>query len=463
MRKLFLFFLLSIIVSSITTAQLTVQLKLHNNKFKQAFFCAVYGQKLNVITTRKFAGDSLQFKFSSNIPKGIYRIFMDDSSMVEIVADKDSEIVIETTFPVLSKNIKVLKGAENKTYYNYINFKNAQLNNLNKVITLINPESQKKQSTQVSERVNFLKGCVTYKIQNYADSIINIDTSLFVSKLIKAMLIPNLNFYQLSNSYEKKYDNDIEFLLVHFFDNIDFSDSAMLRTEFIYKTINYYIEKIALPRNVLGFNYANELILKKAKTNKTVYNYVLTLLINLYENTQLEDVYLKLYEDYLLKDTTIVSPDKLIAITKKTGIIKSLKPETIAPNITGIDSTGKEIKLSSIKSNFVLLILWTSETKHIDETIKQLSEIYKKYKDFGIQIYAVSLDTNINKWKASLFKYKSEWLNVICKQGTDDTVTGTYNTWSLPSLYMLDSKRTIVAKPINVDYVKKECEKAFKK
>jgi len=28
---------------------------------------------------------------------------------------------------------------------------------------------------------------------------------------------------------------------------------------------------------------------------------------------------------------------------------------------------------------------------------------------------------------------------------------------------MLDSKQKIAAKPINVDYVKKECEKVFKK
>jgi len=461
MQKLFLFIFLSIVVSLNSIAQVSVKLTLQNNKFKQAFFCSVFGQKLNVITINKFVGDAIQFNSKNNLPKGLYMIFLDDSSKIEIIIDHDSEIILKTKYPQLIDSMDVLKGNENKTYYTFIQYKNSQIKNLNKIIESVKEKLKNKQNAQSLERINFLKGCIAYKIKNYTDSIINIDTNLFISKVVKASLIPNLNLYLLSHPSEKRYDNDIEFLLTHFFDNINFADSLLLKTEFIFNSINYYIEKIALPRNVLGFNYANEFILKKAKANENVYNYVLSLFINLYENTQLEEVYLKLYEDYLVKKPAIVSTEKFAEITKKTEIIKSLKPGTTAPDIIGIDSTGKEITLSSIKSNIILLMLWSSNTKHITETFKQLTEINNKYKEFGIKIFAVSLDTNITKWKIFLTKQPCNWVNVICKQS--NSLTGIYNTWSLPSLYMLDSKQKIAAKPINVDYVKKECEKVFKK
>ncbi len=461
MQNLFLFIFFSIVVSLNSIAQVSVKLTLQNNKFKQAYFCSEFGQKLNVITTSNFIGDVVQFKSNNNLTKGMYMIFLDDSSKIEIIIDHDSEIILKTKYPHLTDSMEVLKGNENKTYYMFIQYKNSQIKNLNNIIESIKEKSKNKQNAQSLERINFLKGSVTYKIKNYSDSIINIDTNLFISKIIKASLIPNLNLYLLSHPSENKYDNDIEFLLTHFFDNIDFTDSLLLNTAFVFNSINYYIEKIVIPRNAIGFNYANEFILKKARTNNNMYNYVLPLLINLYEKTQLEEVYVKLYDDYLFKNHGILKTEKFTEITKKTNIIKSLKIGSIAPNIVGIDSTGNEIKLSSVKSNMILLMLWSSNTKHINETFKQLTEINNKYKEFGIQIFTVSLDTNITKWKTFLKKQQCNWINVTCKQ--NNSLTGIYNTWALPSLYVLDNKLSIAAKPVNVDYVKKEFEKTFKK
>jgi peroxiredoxin len=461
-KGLFPFFIICF-YATVSSAQVVVKLSLKDNISKQAFFCSIYGQKMNVLAAQKFNDDKVEFKFASSLPKGIYKIYVSDSSFSDIIIDRDKEIILSSNAASLNDSMKVLKGEDNRIYFTYLQYKNNELYNLNKIIGTIKPATLKKQNPLLDDRVNFIKGVETYKIQRFADSIIYKDSTLFVSKVIRALLIPNLNLWQIEHPEEKKYDNDVEFLLNHFFDNIDFSDTAFLRTEFFYRTISYYIEKLALPRNVLGFNVANQLILNRSKDNESVYKYTLSLLFDIYENTQLEDVFVKLYDDYLSKQKDAVTEEKYTSLTNKINIIKSLKAGTVAPDISGKDTLGKTIKLSSVKSTFTLIMFWTPSTKNVDETIMQFNDLYTKYMDYGFQIYAVCLDTSDIKWKAMLRKLKPQWINVIDTQGMTGPVAKLYNTWALPSLYMLDSKMAIAAKPMNVDYVKKEFETAFKK
>jgi len=466
MHKIFKAFLLILFfvlfTSAFSEAQVSIKFTLKNSDFKQAYLCGIMGVKLNVIGAKKFKGNTVEFKYSV-LSKGMYRILMADSAFVDFVVDRDPEITLETSYPKLTDSLKVLKGEDNRVYYEYLHFKNAQIGLLNQVLKNIKPDANKKSNALAEERASFLKGCITYRLQQYTDSLVGRDSALYVSKLIRAQIIPNLSLWMLKHPTSIAYNNDIEFMFSHFFDNIDFSDSLLIHTEFLYRTINYYIEKIALPRNVTGFNIANDMMLKKAAANKSVYNYVLSTLIDMYEKTQLEEVFEKLFDDYLVKDSVIASPVKYADLKGKIKIIKSLKKGMPAPDISGRDTTGREFKLSSVKSTVTLLILWTSYGKNSDETIEQMNDIYKKYKDYGLRIFGVSLDSNETKWKASLRKLKPEWTNVIDTSGLKGSVSKLYNTWALPGLYIMDLKHDIAAKPMNADYVKKEFESAFKK
>ena len=447
-------------------AQQTIQLKLKNNIYKQAFFCSVKGEKLNVIAINKFEDEIIKFQFTQHIPVGIYKIFMADSLFLDIIIDKDSNIVMETSLLSKVDSMKVIKGSDNKTYYQYLQYKNIFENKLKEATSNISQKIQpnpKKSNSQLEERINFIKGYLSYELEQFTKSLISKDSTLFVSKLIKAMNIPNVNIYLLKHPDSKTYRNDAEFLLSHFFDNIDFLDSSFLNTDIYYRTIKFYIEKLVLPRNVTGFNYANEYILNKAAQNKIIYYYIIELLIALYENTQLEEVYVKLFTDYLSNNPTAVNKEKFDLIANRVNIFNNLKPGTLAPDISGKDSLGKEIKISDIKSDMTLLFIWTSYSKHAEETIKQLSELYTKYKDDGFKIISVSLDTNEVQWKTALKNSKPKWTNIINTQGLNGPISKSYNVWALPRLYLIDKKQILLAKPMNVDYLKKQLEAFYKK
>lgn len=459
-----IFFLLSLICNChYSSAQISVELYLKNNSYKQAYFCSIYGSKLNVLAGKIITGDTIAFKFKDNMSPGVYRLYISDSVFVDFIIARDKDIRIKTVAGYLSDSIKVLKGEDNIKYYKYTSYRNAELGKLAELTLTIKPADSKKLDPLANERISFLQGCVTYEINQYAENLIGSDTTAFVSKLIKAQIIPNANLEMLDNPDGKFFNNDIEFLLVHFFDNIDFSDTNFLRTEIFYRTVKYYVEKLVLPRNVTGFNYGNEFILKKATANQKVYRYVLSDLFDLYEYSQLEDVYTNLYDNYLSKDTLAVTPARLKEIKHKIGIIKNLLPGNIAPDITGKDTLGNERKLSSVKAKITMLFLWKPGDKHSEDALLQLSDLYEKYKEYGLEVYAFSLDSNETQFKKSIRTLKQNWINVSDFKGVQSPVYENYDTWSLPGIYIMDENRKITVKPMNMDYVKKEFEKLDKK
>lgn len=445
------------------SAQLSLDLIVKNNSYKQAYFCSITGSKMNVLAGEKVHGDTIAFKFKSNLIPGVYRIYISDSVFIDYIIARDINIRMRTVNGSFSDSLKVISGNDNIRYYKYMTYRNAELKKLSRLSVKIKPADSRKVEPLLDERISFLQGCVTYEINEFAKNLIGTDTASFVSKLIKAQIVPNVNLELLENPDGKFYNNDVEFLLVHFFDNIDFADTNFLRTEIFYRTIKYYIEKLVLPRNVTGFNYANEFILKKAAASQKVYRYILSDLFDLYEYSQLEDVYLKLYENYLLKDTLAVTSARFAQIKHKIGIIKSLSPGNTAPDIAGKDTLGNEIKLSSLNSKIIMLFIWKPGDKHSEDAMLQLGDLYEKYKDYGLEVFAFALDSSETDLKESVRSLKKGWINVSDMKGMDSPVCGLYNTWSLPGIYFMDDKRKITAKPMNMDYVKKEFEKLDKK
>jgi peroxiredoxin len=456
MKKYFLLIVLSVI-SLIAISQVSIKLKIQNNKYKQAYLCSVYGSEITALSETNFINETISFVLNPEF-KGVYKIIFNDNSQIDIIIDNDKEIELNTKYPEISQKITVIKGEENKKYYSFINYRIKQVNDLNMLISKINSNII---GNQISEKIGFFKGVYTYKIQRFADSLISIDTSLFVSKLIKAMLIPDLNLYTLKNPEAIKYKNDVEFLMLHFFDNIDFNNTELINTDIVYKTIKAYIGKIVLPRNVIGFNYANEFIINKTNDIKFK-NYIISELLKIYENTQLEEVYLKLFTDYIEKNPKIISDKQYIEVVRKINIIKRLKQNSKIQDFNVIDVIGKEKNITSLNLNFNILVFYKSDTKNIKSTIKQLNYIYTKYANKGVNIIAISLDENQDIWKKFISENNFNYNNYIIKKEHIKIITDSFNTWALPSIYIINKKNILEANPMNVDYVKNECEKVFK-
>ncbi len=123
-----------------------------------------------------------------------------------------------------------------------------------------------------------------------------------------------------------------------------------------------------------------------------------------------------------------------------------------AQNIIAKDTQGKKRALYDIKKPYVAIFFYHAECDHCQETAPRLAKVYEQWKGAGLEVYAVSMDTPADEWKAFLAKYQMEdMVNV-----TDEDNYGIYSDYYVmgtPYVYLLNPDRTIIGKDLQVEEI----------
>ena len=85
----------------------------------------------------------------------------------------------------------------------------------------------------------------------------------------------------------------------------------------------------------------------------------------------------------------------------------------VAPEIALKDPNGKEIKLSSLRGNVVLVDFWASWCSPCRRENPNVVKMYNKYKNKGFTVYSVSLDKDAEAWKRAIKADGLIWPNHV--------------------------------------------------
>jgi thiol-disulfide isomerase/thioredoxin len=127
---------------------------------------------------------------------------------------------------------------------------------------------------------------------------------------------------------------------------------------------------------------------------------------------------------------------------------KILTPGMPAPEITLINSAGKEIKLSSLHGKLTLVYFWSSWNALCRQTNMNLTSIYTRYHDRGFEIYAVSIDSDADLWKKSYMLDKAYWIQVNDPKGLESDYSKTYVVKAIPKMILVSKEGTIIARDV---------------
>ncbi len=97
------------------------------------------------------------------------------------------------------------------------------------------------------------------------------------------------------------------------------------------------------------------------------------------------------------------------------------------------------------KSRLLFIDFWASWCSPCRAEIPHIKDIYQKYKDKGLNILTISLDTNLTSWKSALKKLDMPWDQLIEIKGTDSALAKAYQFSGIPYGILIDAKGTIVA------------------
>lgn len=175
---------------------------------------------------------------------------------------------------------------------------------------------------------------------------------------------------------------------------------------------------------------------------------------------QFMDVYIKLDESLMSK-----YPNSAYAKAYHENVTSHTKIAIgrPAPEITMNSPEGQSLSLSALKGKVVLIDFWASWCSPCRAENPNVVNAYNTYKSKGFDVFSVSLDKDMDKWKGAIQKDNLSWSNHVCDfQGWGSPVVKLYNFNSIPSNVLIDKNGIILGINLRGDDLEKKLEEVFK-
>ncbi len=97
------------------------------------------------------------------------------------------------------------------------------------------------------------------------------------------------------------------------------------------------------------------------------------------------------------------------------------------------------------KSKYLFIEFTASWCGPCRADMPHLKKSFDKYKDNGLAVISISLDTDIRKWKRFISESDAPWTHLSNLKGKPSELTKAYNVYGIPDGVLLDQEGTILA------------------
>ncbi len=118
------------------------------------------------------------------------------------------------------------------------------------------------------------------------------------------------------------------------------------------------------------------------------------------------------------------------------------------PEISLPDKNGKIINLSDLQGKVIMLVFWNPYQKSSVLLNTELKEVYSAYSEKGLEIYQVSLDSNLPAFIQRTNTQQIPWVSVCDIKAQNSVLIRTYNIQAIPENYIINRNGDIVGKSL---------------
>ena len=110
----------------------------------------------------------------------------------------------------------------------------------------------------------------------------------------------------------------------------------------------------------------------------------------------------------------------------------------------GMDGTDVSLMAEVAKNKITIIDFWASWCGPCRQEMPSMLELYDKYKDKGLGVIGISLDEDIDAWKAASQQFNIPWTQMSDLKGWENAVARYFSVTSIPHTVIVDQKSTIL-------------------
>jgi peroxiredoxin len=253
-----------------------------------------------------------------------------------------------------------------------------------------------------------------------------------------------------------------QYLIDHYFDNVDFKDIRLMHTPLDVDLKDFFMGSLypQTADNVINSieNLFHRILDENpTKTQIEVRDFYLKKLIHLYINAdpKFDTVFVYLVDHYVSKimDSEFIFDSerdvfKRIADRKR----RTLVGQTI-PVFESYMNDHRKISTAEMPCKYILLWFWDPDCNHCLEETPALFEFYHKYQSlYDFDIIACSVTEDYDRWMAFVAQHHLDWFNTSYAVAHPNYDAMDYfNFADTPAVFIIDKKHKIVARQFTID------------
>lgn len=423
------------------------------------------GQKLflgNYFGDKEYLKDSANvdkkgwfvFKGTEPLPCGIYSAINEgrNTRILEfIVNSEDQTFVLETNYDNPVAELKVSESDDNKLFADYQKY------------MMVNGKKRQEMGKQYMElrtrnedSAAMLRkelDAMDVDYEAYRDQIMNDNPTSLTARVLRAVV--EIEVPESPMNPDGSVDSlfQYRYYKAHYWDNIDFTEDCLVRTPFFHGKLERYMTKmiLQLPDTI---NMEADMLVEKARGKKELYHYIVWWITMNYERSQymcMDAVPVHMWQNYYTwPEAFWVDTTTMTRIREREKVMSPLCCNKIAPNLIMKDTAHKYRSMHAVQAKYTVLVFWDPDCSHCKKEIPVLKKMYDSLASFGVEVYAVGVEQEYDKWKAFIIDNNLSWINVIDIYNETNFRT-LYDINSTPIIYLLDKDKRIIAKKMGAE------------
>ena len=389
------------------------------------------------------------FQREEPYPAGLYYIWLPDKLALQVLVDEDQNFSLKTQKGDLVAAMKVEGSVDNELLYRNLKYEaqySASATSLSARMKELAPDSPPYQEAkaELDQLIAARKAHLEEIFTQYPDA--------FYTQYKKAGQNPDVReVFKTDGTLDSAFQ--LYLYRIDFWKDVDFSDERLLHTPVIANKLQRYIKTLTV-QHPDSINAAAKFLVDQVLDYPEYYKFFVNWIALQYQPTKSnlmdsEAVFVFMVENYFTQERAFWSDSlQTWAIRKRASEMAASLVGRQAPDVRSQGPDGQYYSIYEIKAPYVIVFMYNPTCDHCIEETPKLARFYQEWKDKGVEVFAIALDTEDNEWKDFIARNGMNWINVF--DPTNRSIYGKYWVDITPEIYVLNPERKIIGKNLKV-------------